>query len=208
MAAMLCRRACSRNRTRGVLSSPAPAPGRSRASCPAVSGERWAGHRPETLLRRVDGPAAQPGDLLHVVHGPVRTGAWPARSAADSSGRPRRAHRPGVVVCLLGCGIGRTLRLGEPAWRLGEGPMAVAGRVRLVVGKTQTSAVSPVDSAQHHLGHGQLGVQRGPGDGTKVQGHPVGERLVPGSQPPPTLASPRSPRGSGSASEPAPGRFR
>ena len=84
------------------------------------------------------GQPTYPGDLLLVVPGPVRTGPGLRSSAADSFGWPRGAHRPGVTARVLGCGIGgRPLRLGEPAWRLGQGPLAVAGTVRLVVGKAQ-----------------------------------------------------------------------
>ena len=43
-------------------------------------------------------------------------------------------------------------------------------------------AVGPVDTAQHHLGHGQLGVQRRLSHGAQIQRHPVGERLVPRSR--------------------------
>jgi len=59
MAAMLCRRACSRNRTRGVLSSPA-LPGAFTASCPAVQRRPGALDR-EALLRRINGQRRIPG---------------------------------------------------------------------------------------------------------------------------------------------------
>ncbi len=43
-------------------------------------------------------------------------------------------------------------------------------------------AVDPLDTAQHHLGHGKLGVQRRLGHGAEIQRHPVGQRLVPGGR--------------------------
>ena len=180
MAAMLCRRACSRNRTRGVLSSPAPAGGRSRASSPAVTGDRCAGP-PKPFSVASMGQRRIPATCSSSYLAPSERG--PAcelsrrllRLATGSAPARRHCPRPGLRYRPPAAQAPRTTVAARP------GSLAIAGTLRLLIGKTQAPAVSPVDSAQHHLGHRQLGVQRGPGDGTKIQGHPVGERLVPGS---------------------------